>query len=103
MRCRRVFGLDMGAVPSEFIEKLGAYAANITTINPVTVAIGAVALVILILWPKVTDKLPGSLIAIIVTTAIVYFAKLPVVFTENFPPNFRLSTCRHSAINWYRN
>lgn len=38
-------GLDMGAVPSEFIEKLGAYAANITTINPVTVAIGAVALV----------------------------------------------------------
>ena len=33
---------------------------------------------ILILWPKVTDKLPGSLIAIIVTTAIVYFAKLPV-------------------------
>lgn len=71
-------GLDMGAVPSEFIEKLGAYAANITTTNPVTVAIGAVALVILILWPKVTDKLPGSLIAIIVTTAIVYFAKLPV-------------------------
>lgn len=71
-------GLDMGAVPSEFIKKLGAYAANITTINPVTVAIGAVALVILILWPKVTDKLPGSLIAIIVTTAIVYFAKLPV-------------------------
>ena len=71
-------GLDMGAVPSEFIEKLGAYAANITTTNPVTVAIGVVALVFLILWPKVTDKLPGSLIAIIVTTAIVYFAKLPV-------------------------
>lgn len=71
-------GLDMGAVPSEFVEKLGAYAANITSINPVTVAIGAVALVILILWPKVTDKLPGSLIAIIVTTSIVYFAKLPV-------------------------
>lgn len=71
-------GLDIGAVPSEFVEKLGAYAANITSINPVTVAIGAVALVILILWPKVTDKLPGSLIAIIVTTAIVYFAKLPV-------------------------
>lgn len=71
-------GLDMGAVPSEFIEKLGAYAANITTTNPVTVAIGVAALVILILWPKVTDKLPGSLIAIIVTTAIVYFAKLPV-------------------------
>lgn len=32
----------------------------------------------MLLWPKVTDKIPGSLIAIIVTTAVVYFAKLPV-------------------------
>ena len=71
-------GLDMGAVPSEFIEKHVGYYEIITTNKPDTVAIGAVALVILILWPKVTDKLPGSLIAIIVTTAIVYFAKLPV-------------------------
>ena len=32
----------------------------------------------MLLWPKVTDKIPGSLVAIIVTTLIVYFAKLPV-------------------------
>ena len=32
----------------------------------------------MLLWPKVTDKIPGSLIAIIVTTAVVYFADLPV-------------------------
>ena len=32
----------------------------------------------MLFWPKVTDKIPGSLIAIIITTAIVYFAKLPV-------------------------
>lgn len=32
----------------------------------------------MLIWPKVTDKIPGSLVAIIVTTAIVYFAKLDV-------------------------
>lgn len=72
------FGLDMGAVPSEFLDKLIAYAKHITTIHPTTLLIGIIALAILIVWPKITDKIPGSLIAIIVTTAIVYFAKLPV-------------------------
>lgn len=71
-------GLDMGAVPSEFVEKISAYAANITNLSWVTVVVGCIALLILVFWPKVTDKLPGSLIAIIVTTAIVYFAELPV-------------------------
>lgn len=71
-------GLRMGAVPSEFVEKISAYAANIKSIDPMTVIVGAIALIILILWPKVTDKLPGSLIAIIVTTALVALADLPV-------------------------
>lgn len=71
-------GLSMGAVPSEFAEKIVAYAVNIKSTNLVTVIIGMIALAILIFWPKVTDKIPGSLIAIIVTTAIVSFAKLPV-------------------------
>lgn len=71
-------GLKMGAVPSEFLEKIIAYAKNIGSADLMTIAIGALALLILISWPKVTDKIPGSLIAIIVTTAIVYFANLPV-------------------------
>ncbi|MBR3770238.1 MAG: sulfate permease [Lachnospiraceae bacterium] len=71
-------GLQMGAVPSEFIEKIIAYAEHIKTVDITTVVIGLVAIVILLVWPKVTDKIPGSLIAILVTTAIVYFGKLPV-------------------------
>ena len=70
-------GLEMGAVPSEFLKNLAPMLQNTTT-NLTFTVIGVVALVILILWPKVTDKIRGSLIAIIVTTAIVYFAKLPV-------------------------
>ena len=55
-----------------------AYFKNIGTINLTATLIGLAAVVIMLLWPKVTDKIPGSLVAIIVTTLIVYFAKLPV-------------------------
>lgn len=71
-------GLTMESVPSEFLNKVIAYGKNITTVNWTATAVGLAAVAIMLLWPKVTDKIPGSLIAIIVTTAIVYFAKLPV-------------------------
>lgn len=71
-------GLQIESVPSEFADKVVAYAKNISTTNITALLIGLLAVLILVLWPKVTDKIPGSLIAIIVTTAIVYFAKLPV-------------------------
>ena len=72
------FGLSIASVPSGFVDKVIAYATNISTINWTATAVGAAAIVIMLLWPKVTDKIPGSLIAIIVTTAVVYFADLPV-------------------------
>lgn len=72
------FGLQMKSVPSEFWGKIIAYGKNIGTINVTATVIGLVAVAIMLIWPKVTDKIPGSLVAIIVTTAIVYFAKLDV-------------------------
>lgn len=71
-------GLEMGAVPSHFIDKIGAYAKNIGTISPLTLGIGVLAILIMIFFPKITDKIPGSLVAIVVTTLIVKFANLPV-------------------------
>lgn len=72
------FGMDIASVPSEFLDKVIIYAKNIRSINLTATLIGIAAVAIMLLWPKVTDKIPGSLIAIIVTTAVVYFAKLPV-------------------------
>lgn len=72
------FGLHIKSVPSEFLDKIIAYGKNIGTINITATVIGLVAVAIMLIWPKVTDKIPGSLVAIIVTTAIVYFAKLDV-------------------------
>lgn len=71
-------GLSMGAVPSEFHEKILAYAQNINSIHWPTFAIGMVALLIQIFWPKVSQKIPGSLIAILTTTLIVQLGHLPV-------------------------
>ena len=72
------FGMDIASVPSEFLDKVIVYAKNISTINLTAPLIGLLAVVIMLLWTKVTDKIPGSLVAIVVTTAIAYFAKLPV-------------------------
>ena len=72
------FGLDMGAVPAEFVEKMIALFKNFHTLNIATFLVGLLALLIQIFWPKVSKKIPGSLIAIIVTTLIVKFGNLPV-------------------------
>ena len=72
------FGMEMESVPSEFLEKIIAYVKNIHSINLTATLIGLAAVAIMLLWTKITDKIPGSLVAIVVTTAIAYFAKLPV-------------------------
>lgn len=71
-------GLNMGAVPAEFLTKLVAYIHNLGSINYITLAIGILALLIQIFWSKVSKKIPGSLVAIIVTTLLVAIFKLPV-------------------------
>lgn len=72
------FGLSMGAVPAEFVEKMVAYAQHINTINWPTLLIGMISLLIQIFWPRVSQKIPGSLVAIIVTTALVGFGHMSV-------------------------
>ena len=72
------FGLKMGAVPSDFIEKWKSYIVNFHSVNLYTLSIAVAAVGIVLLWPKVTHKIPGSLIAILVTTAAVQLLHLPV-------------------------
>ncbi len=67
-----------GEKPIETAEKIEALIANLNTVNVQAVAIGALALAILIIWPKIFKKIPGSLIAVIVTAAIVKIFDLNV-------------------------
>ena len=67
-----------GEKPIETSEKLMALFNNVTTINWQTVMIGAIALAILIVWPMIFKKIPGSFVAVIVTAAIVEIFHLDV-------------------------
>lgn len=74
------FGLTMpDGVPAEFVDKIEAYAKHFDSLDLATLGIGMLALLIQIFWPKVSQKIPGSLIAIIVTTLIVQLGKLDVL------------------------
>ncbi len=66
------FGLRFLAKdPADAIGKIKLYASSLDTINVYSVIIGLIALAVCIFWPKITNKVPGSLIAIIVATVIV--------------------------------
>ncbi len=62
----------------ETMEKLGAVFASASTINYWALLVGGIGLLILIVWPKVSKKIPGSLIAVIVGVVIVKLFKIPV-------------------------
>lgn len=70
-----LFGLTMDKVPADFISKWIAYFEAIDTINPWAFAIGFASILIIALSPKLTKKIPGSLIAIIVMTIVVYIMR----------------------------
>ncbi len=62
----------------ETMEKLAAVGRSITTFNWQALLVGAIGLAILIVWPKISKKIPGSLIAVIVGVVIVKVFKMDV-------------------------
>ncbi len=71
-------GLNMGTVPADFMEKWESYANSISSVNIYAVSIALSTILITLFWPKITYKIPGSLVAILVTTAVVQIMQLPV-------------------------
>jgi sulfate permease, SulP family len=71
-------GLQMGTVPADFIEKWQMYFGSFHSVNLYSVAIATVTVLIIVFWPRVTGKIPGSLIAILLTTSVVQTFHFPV-------------------------
>ena len=68
------FGLQIGSVPADFFQKWEFYFKNFNSINIETFLIGLSSLLIIILWPKISRKIPGSIVAILLATfAVQYF------------------------------
>lgn len=70
-----LFGLNITSVPSDFIEKWICYFNNFSTVDLWSSVIGSVSVVIIMLTPKVSKKIPGSLVAIIVMTVAALLLK----------------------------
>lgn len=71
-------GLTFSSSPVETMEKVRAIGESISTFNYQALIVGVVALAILIIMPKFTEKIPPSLIAVIVTIIMVKVLKMDV-------------------------
>lgn len=72
------FGLTIPTASGEFVDKILDYAHHADTMNSSALLVGGVSLLIIVFWGKVTRKVPGSIIAILVGTGMVHFLGLPV-------------------------
>ena len=72
------FGLTTPPVPSEFLGRMRVLAANIGSANGAAIAIACVSLAIILLLPRWTKRIPGSIVALVVGTAATVFFHLPV-------------------------
>ena len=72
------FGLTLKTAPHGITDRFGAYFQAADTMNPYALGIGVLSMLIILLFPKITKKIPGSIIAIIVSTIVVKVFDLPV-------------------------
>ncbi len=100
------FGLTYagGEKPIEAVEKLEVFFEYVGTINIDAVIVGIVSLAILIVWPFINKKIPGSLIAVIVGSLIALKMDVPTIgssfeLTSSLPkfnvPNFNLGIVKN--------
>ncbi len=72
------FGLPIDTVPADFLEKWEIYSLHVQSINWIAMIIASGTMLITLNFHRITSKLPGSIVAILLSTMVVYFFKLPV-------------------------
>jgi SulP family sulfate permease len=76
MQIKDFLGLQMAHVPEHYLQKVGALAMALPTINPGDAAIGVVTLGTLIIWPRLGIRLPGHLPALLAGCAVMAIVNL---------------------------
>ena len=71
-------GLPIGAIPADFVGKWQVYALHIKETNWTAFAIALGTVVVSFNFHRVTTKVPGSIVAIILSTLLVQVWNLPV-------------------------
>lgn len=71
-------GLRIHNLPSNFFEKWYVYAQSLRTLDFSALLVGLGSLLLIILWPRISHKIPGPLVALLLATAVVQIFKIPV-------------------------
>ncbi|MBQ7422936.1 MAG: sulfate permease [Prevotella sp.] len=89
-----LLGMEMGSVPADFIEKWIAYAQHTANIDPWSAAMGLASVAIIAFMPKISKKVPGSLVAIIIITIVTLLLKeyAGVTSIETIGDRFRINS-----------
>ncbi|NLE64587.1 MAG: sulfate permease [Elusimicrobia bacterium] len=71
-------GLRLEAVPEHFTDKWLTYAHHLPTVNFAALLLALLTVLIIIVWPRITKRIPGTMVAIVITTALAHIFHLPV-------------------------
>lgn len=89
---KEFFGMQIASLPVKNLSRMVTYAEHVATTNWQALFIGALALAVLIIWPKINCVIPNSLVAILVTTPVVLIFKMDVNTIQSvygkLPSNF---------------
>ncbi|SFS77677.1 SulP family inorganic anion transporter [Lutibacter maritimus] len=77
------FGLGIEKVPADFIDKWIVYYNNFSKINWYSFLIAIGTILTILIFQKISSKIPGSIIAILISTISVVYFKLPVETIES--------------------
>jgi SulP family sulfate permease len=88
------FGMKTPPVPSEFLARIRMLCYYAGTTRWQTVAVAACSLIVILLWPRFTKRLPGSIVALFLSTALVAGFRFPIEsigskfggIPQGFPP-----------------
>lgn len=78
-----LLGLRIDSLPADFLNQWQVYARHLAEINWPTAAVGFATVLIALLFPRISKKVPGSIVAIILSTVLVYFLGIPLETIES--------------------
>lgn len=78
-----LFGLNIENVPADFVKKWQIYLQNFTEVNWIAFGIALATILIALNFNRISSVIPGSIVAIVLSTLTVYFFDLPVDTIES--------------------
>jgi SulP family sulfate permease len=99
LQVKDVLGMPIARMPDGYVEKLGALWASRGRVSPAEVAVAALTLALLLLWPRVTKRVPAPLVAIAAAAiAVTVLVRIwPAIHVETIGSRFHSTVGGHDV------